>query len=268
MEKERAIELLKQQQSLIEELKPKSPSELVKFLHEGCNSRAFKKWKRDTSVVIRNVFRGGHHGFSEFRNIQYEYTQKISMTTPAGGFVDRYQEGLSEACDLLQSLIEEVESFWPDAETTASGEAGSRTSPSGSNVFIVHGRDEETKNAVADFVKTLGLKPIILHQQANQGRTIIEKFEDHSNDVGFAVVLCTPDDEGKSVEEDKLKPRARQNVILELGFFLAKLSRGRVCVLYGKGVEMPSDYDGVVYIPLEGTWREELRAEIKAAKLL
>jgi len=165
---------------------------------------------------------------------------------------------------LLESFIEKVEDR-EDIEPTAQGALQTAAAPTGSDVFIVHGRDEGTKEALARHVEKLGFKPVILHEQANQGRTIIEKFEDHSKDVGFAVVLCTPDDEGKSVKEDELKPRARQNVILELGFFLAKLGRGSVCVLYGKGVEMPSDYDGVLYISLEDNWREQLRAEIEAA---
>lgn len=103
-------------------------------------------------------------------------------------------------------------------------------------------------------------------QQPNEGRTIIEKFEDHA-DVGFAIVLMTPDDVGALVKEkDKLKPRARQNVIMELGFFLGKLGRKRVCALH-KDVEIPSDYKGVLYVPMDkqGGWQLKLATEIKAA---
>jgi len=120
---------------------------------------------------------------------------------------------------------------------------------------------------VARFLAKLELEPVILHEQPNRGRTVIEKFEEHS-DVAFAVVLFTPDDvcfpAGK-VEESK--PRARQNVVLELGFFMAALGRERVCVLYKGGVEVPSDYLGVLYEELDakGAWRFRLAAEIKAA---
>ncbi|MEE8356570.1 MAG: nucleotide-binding protein, partial [Anaerolineales bacterium] len=98
-------------------------------------------------------------------------------------------------------------------------------------IFIVHGRDEEAKDSLARFLEKLGLEVIILHEQPNQGRTIIEKFEDYS-DVGFAVVLLTPDDIGGRANDLELLPRARQNVVFELGFFIGALGRERVCALH------------------------------------
>jgi predicted nucleotide-binding protein len=134
-------------------------------------------------------------------------------------------------------------------------------------VFVVHGHDTETKESVARFIERLGLEPIILHEQPNSGRTIIEKFEVYS-DVGFAVVLLTPDDVGAPASNPAdLKGRARQNVILELGYFNGKLSRRRVCALYKPGVEIPSDYQGVIYVELDtaGAWRTKLAQELVEA---
>ena len=135
-------------------------------------------------------------------------------------------------------------------------------------VFIVHGRDDGSRETVARFLEKLKLEPIILNEQASQGGTIIEKFERHS-EVGFAVVLLTPDDEGAlRGEEDDRSPRARQNVIFELGFFIGRLGRERVCALTkGGSMEIPSDYAGVVYIPLDdkGAWKIGLVKELKAA---
>src|SRR5690606_12147790 len=85
-------------------------------------------------------------------------------------------------------------------------------------IFIVHGHDDGAREAVARFLERIGLEAVILHEQANQGRTIIEKVVAHS-DVGFAVVLLTPDDEG-CAKGGKPEPRARQNVLLELGYFI------------------------------------------------
>ena len=138
---------------------------------------------------------------------------------------------------------------------------------SSNEIFIVHGHNSETKTNVARFIEKLKLKPIILHEQPNQGRTIIEKFEAHTN-VGYAVVLLTADDIGgtKLTSSDKLKPRARQNVIFELGYFVGKLGRMQVCALHETGVEILSDYEGVVYVPLDGdAWQLKLAKEIKAA---
>jgi len=137
----------------------------------------------------------------------------------------------------------------------------------GSRVFLVHGHDDAALQSVARFIEKLELPVTILREQPNQGRTVIEKFVDYS-DVAFAVVLLTGDDVGGRCEDANLQPRARQNVILELGFFLGKLGRDRVCALYEDGVEIPSDYAGVAFVPLAGgAWRLELAREMKAARL-
>jgi len=132
-------------------------------------------------------------------------------------------------------------------------------------VFVVHGHDEAVKEAVARFLTKLDLEPVILHEQPNMGRTIIEKFEAHAN-VGFAVVLLTPDDACGATRSEQRK-RARQNVVLELGYFMGKLGRLRVCALYVGGVELPSDVNGVLYVPYDegGGWRLKLAGEIRAA---
>jgi predicted nucleotide-binding protein len=137
-------------------------------------------------------------------------------------------------------------------------------------VFIVHGRNSEVKETVSRFLTKLDLEPIILHEQPNAGKTIIEKFLDYA-DVSFAIILMTPDDKGGLTGDgfEKQKPRARQNVILEMGFFLGKIGRERTCIIYDQSVEIPSDYDGVLYIPYddEEAWQLKLAKEMKNASL-
>lgn len=132
-------------------------------------------------------------------------------------------------------------------------------------VFIVHGHDDAVKEAVARFLEKAGLRPIILHEQPSRGRTIIEKLEDFAN-TGFAVILLTPDDVGRAKEDTQEMARARQNVIFEMGYFLALLGRHRVCALY-QSVEIPSDIAGVIYIAIDhaGAWKAELAKELSAA---
>lgn len=136
----------------------------------------------------------------------------------------------------------------------------------GNDVFIVHGRDDGAKETVARFVEHLGIKPIILHEQPSQGGTIIEKIERYSDDVGFAIVLITPDDVGglEGEADDEQNPRPRQNVVFELGYFMGKLGRKRVCPLFKGNVENPSDIDGIVYIDMDsrGAWKAELQREM------
>lgn len=140
--------------------------------------------------------------------------------------------------------------------------------PMSKRVFVVHGHDGESREAVARFLVSIGLDPIILHEQANRGRTVIEKVEANS-DVSFAVVLLTPDDLGRATADGEadLEPRARQNVLLELGYFIAKLGRAHVCALRRGSVVIPSDFAGVVWTEWDeaGAWKVSLARELKAS---
>lgn len=135
-------------------------------------------------------------------------------------------------------------------------------------VFIVHGRDNEAKQEVARFISALGLEPIILHEQASAGMTIIEKIERYANDADFALVLYTPCDHGRGVHETKVpaRYRARQNVVFEHGYLMAKLGRENVCALVKGEIETPNDISGVVYVSLDGYggWKIEVTKELKA----
>jgi len=137
--------------------------------------------------------------------------------------------------------------------------------PDLSKVFVVHGHDGEPREAVARFLERLGFEAIILHERPNKGRTIITKFREEAAGVGFAVVLMTPDDLGRA-EKAHLQPRARQNVVFELGFFIGALGPERVAALVKGNVERPSDFDGVVYISLDDSdWQRRLGEELDAA---
>lgn len=131
-------------------------------------------------------------------------------------------------------------------------------------IFIVHGHDTETRDNVELFIRRLGLEPVVLSNEANQGRTIIQKFEENS-DVSFAIILYTACDEGRAKGESALKNRARQNVLFEHGFFYAKLGKENVVALHESGVEIPSDLAGVLYTSLDGDWKGDLKRELKAA---
>lgn len=130
-------------------------------------------------------------------------------------------------------------------------------------VFIVHGHDDLLKNEVARFIEKLGLKAIILHEQANSGNTIIEKIEENSN-VGFGIVLYTPCDIGARKEENpNMQSRARQNVVFEHGFLIGKIGRRNVCALVKGNIEKPNDISGVVYISTKEEWRLSLAKELR-----
>jgi predicted nucleotide-binding protein len=133
------------------------------------------------------------------------------------------------------------------------------------DIFIVHGRNEGIKAEVANFLRKLNLEPIILHEQANQGKTIIEKFEKYSNAVA-AIALFTADDIGKYQRDNDYETRVRQNVIFETGYFIGKLGRENTIILHENGLKIPSDLDGYIYIPLDENkrWHLDLAKELMA----
>lgn len=135
-------------------------------------------------------------------------------------------------------------------------------------IFIVHGRDIGAKEIVAGFLERIKLEPVVLQDMPSQGSTVIEKFEHYASKVGFAVVLFTPDDVGSlSNDTSNTQPRARQNVVFELGYFIGNLGRNRVCVLTKGNIEILSDYSGVLSIPMDdvGGWTINLVRELRSA---
>lgn len=192
------------------------------------------------------------------------YSLSIMYDTPLSEIREGVGRGVTQAVALLGSAIDDLQEDIED-QTVALPRGEQETESVGRSVFVVHGHDSAARESIARFLQQIELEPIILHEQAAEGQTIIEKFERHA-DVGFAVVLLTPDDVG-GPDEENLRSRARQNVVLELGYFIGRLGRDRVCALRKGDTEIPSDYAGVEYIPLDdaGAWRQELAQEIQAA---
>jgi predicted nucleotide-binding protein len=175
-------------------------------------------------------------------------------------------EKLDTKVAALLSIRERLEVYEEPAPTTSSAPLTNRneSAPARQAAFIVHGHDGEAREATARVLEALGVEPIILHERPNGGGTILEKFEKHSAAAPYAIVLLTGDDEGGKAGD--LHPRARQNVILELGFFWGSLGRERLCVLYERGVELPSDLHGLVHVEIDkaGAWRYQLAAELRS----
>ena len=173
-----------------------------------------------------------------------------------------YQKSLSQIINGLEGICQRLELYDVHKDEPQS--------TFGRDVFIVHGHDEAAKFATVDFVKKFDLNPIILDEKANKGQTIIEKFEAHAGEAGYAIALLTPDDIGaRKGDKEQRNSRARQNVILELGYFMGKLGRERVCVLHKEDVELPSDIHGILYVPMDnnGNWKFNLAKEMQHAGL-
>ncbi len=231
----------------------KALNEASELKETSLTSPAFVKWRRDTEIAIVNTFVDNPDYIKQFR-FQLLHSDRENL--------------LKRIRSFLESMIDEVKEYWNEEETSSNTpDKKPDIRYDNKKIFVIHGRAEATRETVSRFLERLGFEPVILHEKPNQGRTIIEKFQDYA-DVGFAVVLLTPDDVGALAgNEDELEPRARQNVILELGFFLGKLGRDRVCPLVKGDVEWPSDYDGIVHTRFDdgGGWKMKLGQELKAA---
>ena len=231
------------------------------------HSPEFEKWRRNAQVAIANTFGSESSHVADFKKIRYSL-MAMTTDTPDSDFEAAYRRGLDSAASVLESMIDEITEYWEeDEESSKTSDPRVKVQKKTNKVFVIHGHDKSARETVARFLERLRLKPVILHEQPNEGRTIIEKFEDYG-DVTFAVVLLTPDDMGALKEKRRnLKPRARQNVVFEFGYFIGKLGRERVCALSKGNVERPSDCDGIIYVSLdnEDGWKMELLRELKAA---
>lgn len=168
--------------------------------------------------------------------------------------------------DVTTSFIERMQKV-VDQETHPKARLADTDVVKNKKVFIVHGHDDELKESAARLVEKIGLEAVILHEQANEGLTIIQKLEKQA-DVGYAIILYTPCDEGRKKGSRNSKPRARQNVVFEHGLFMGKLGARRVCALRKSEVEMPSDAQGILYIEVKdgsNEWKHEVAKELKNA---
>jgi len=230
----------------------------------------YNRWDDYNFDLLRNLFTTDEYA------VNYQFGDGMASVFGHRTFhqeLEEFRKDIETHINRIQSIQDRLDVIPEDPSLSNSIPASQQSQIKRSNeVFVVHGHDELAKQTVARFIEKLGLKAIILHEQPNQGKTIIEKFESFSG-VGFAVILLTPDDVGttKAAHTQGKGPndRARQNVIFEHGFFVGMLGRGHVCAVVKGEVENPSDLQGVVYIPLDepGVWQYRLASEMRASGL-
>jgi predicted nucleotide-binding protein len=230
--------------------------------------RNYYDWDDYNSELLKQSFNNEHNEYKT----GYDRVNRFDWMFLGGGQqrneLQEFKKKLNNKLTYLRQLFAKIDLMKSEVPEQTISDKVSKVNSSETNndIFIVHGHNNEVKINVARTLEKLGLNPIILHEQANEGKTIIEKFEEHSN-VGFAIILLTDDDLGKAKKDENLNYRARQNVILEMGYFIGKLGRDRVCPLYTNGVELPSDLYGLLYIEIDSAenWKIKIAKELKAA---
>lgn len=225
-------------------------------------------WKERVKTFLCHALGDDAAQVKDFENVSY-MPPIFSTGTPQAYFDQCYNDGLKSARRILKGIADEVREYFSEVEKVEQRvpDAAPAMLQNSREVFIVHGHDEVMIYKVKDFLRTLDLTPIILREQPNGGRTIMEKFEKVASATDFAIVLLTADDVGRSKKETELKNRARQNVVFELGYFTGKFGRGRIAALCDRGVETPGDIAGVVYTPIDeaGAWRLSIGVELRNA---
>jgi len=233
------------------------------------------KWLLDTIDILEEIFGEGSTIYRSFVLITWtpagrtfmasylDYEQKMAQVQQ-----ESFLSGLEKAKGILESGITLIR-----RKGLPKKEESKRKILKSKKVFVVHGHDIQSRDELVNILeKEFGLEPIVLMDKPNKGRTLIEKFENNSIDVGYAFVILTPDDAGYSLKKLELpKHRARENVILELGYFLGSLKRENVCCLRKGDTTIPSDLHGIVDIPYKENIKEiflDIKRELQAAKII
>lgn len=204
------------------------------------NSTAYTKdflaWHQECKRFLTNTYGADSMELKNFLSTRFE-TAIINKEQE----IWACKNGLEIVKTTFETLLNEL-----SEEISSNNELN--ISDNKNKVFVVHGHDSELKYQVSYLLRKIGLTPIVLHEQTNSSRTIIEKIEKYGNDAGVAIVLFTPDDFGNVKSEEDSKPRARQNVVFEAGYFMGLLGRERtILVVSDKSIELPGDLQGVVY---------------------
>jgi len=235
-------------------------------------SNDYSKWDAFNSELLKRIFTNDELA----KEYDFWGAMAISMREPSLGekIADVYKD-VDKKIHRLDSIIERLELIPLSIAAQSAAPTQEEVLPSQprtKKVFVVHGRDEIAKTNLEVFLHEIGLEPVVLHRQADEGMTIIEKFEKHS-EVGYAFILLTPDEvaylaaeEAKPDVERQKEFRARPNVIFEFGYFVGKLGRSRVCCLYTGNVSLPSDVSGMIYKRYEKSIEEVAYSVIKDLK--
>ena len=174
--------------------------------------------------------------------------------------------------ELANERFDRIEGMLADLileSKSSSGKIDSSNLQRSDNVFIVYGHDEYAALQMEKIIRGFDLNPILLSDQANKGRTLIQKFLEEAKDIAYAFVLFTPDDNVTNQSEEY--QQARPNVIFELGWFCGKIGLENVSIVCKKGTKIPSDLDGIMRIDyefkIEDQYKKIMR-ELKSSNLI
>ena len=221
-----------------------------------------RKWQQFVEELLKQSFSVSNNEYHK----KFCDTGQTLIFVPGQDYIQDERDEINQKVAYLESLIEFIPLI-PSSIETSIAPKDDAVAHKSNKVFVVHGHDTASRAEVELLIKKLGYEPVVLFKQASGGKTVIEKLEDETESIGFAIILYTACDFGRAKEDGKEQPRARQNVVFEHGYLCAKLGRKRVCALVEPGIDVPSDLAGIVYIPLYGPWEYMIAKEMKQAGL-
>jgi predicted nucleotide-binding protein len=235
-------------------------------------NKDYQKWDAFNAELLKKLFTSDEiaEGYMDAREVRADLRRPHALL---GEKITALYKGIDDCVDRIEAIVERLELI-PFGERPPAAAATRETAAPvrSKRVFVVHGRDELAKANLEIFLRELGLDPVVLHRQADEGLTVIEKFEKHS-DVGYAFILLTPDEiaylaaeHARPDGERRKEFRARANVIFEFGYFVGKLGRSRVCCLHTGEVALPSDVHGMIYKKFNASLDEVAYSIIKDLK--
>ncbi|NSX36521.1 nucleotide-binding protein [Pseudarthrobacter oxydans] len=231
-------------------------------------SAGYQTWDKRNQLILEGSFEtksffqaGPKADYLDFRGLSYGF----GLDHVEGVSTEGLRSDIEKKIQRLAVIRENLDFY--RYESQRNDDRGlAQESPS---IFLIHGRAEAPRLQVQNLLlRATAHEAVVLMEKTNQGATIIEKLEEQLGQrAGFAVVIITGDDHGGLAGSPEMQPRARQNVILELGYAMGRVGRRNVTILYEEGVELPSDIAGVAYYPLDshGGWQRHLLGDLKAA---
>lgn len=213
------------------------------------------KWQQVVLRILSTFYNSENNiEYKSFKDTIIKYKKGFNLKDE---LINEYRSGIS----VIEGIVE-----IPELLSESSSVGRIKNISISKNVFIVHGHNESVRTKVELFFRSIGYNPIVLFKEPSKGKTIIEKIEENTDDICFAIVLYTACDLGKAKDEVEFRSRARQNVVYEHGYLSAKLGREKVVALVEDGVEQPGDINGIVYICIDeyGMWQKKVADEMIA----
>lgn len=245
--------------------------------YEPNNNQEYDKWYRKVEDIFESIPHINKYVIelkkSKFKDNPTQRAFDVAWKGTAE--IDKYKKAIKDTHSLIESVYDKVKEWDDDISVniqTAKNEKPTDITINVLNdkpktkVFIVHGHDELAISQVSEVLRKLNLEPIVLRDQISRSDTVIEKIERLSSDIGFGIILYTACDLGGK-DSNSLEPRARQNVLLEHGYLMAKIGRENTLALKKGHIETPSDIQGLVYTPMDEhkAWQYKLVDELKAS---